>query len=181
MWKPAALLAAPLALLTGCASAPPRAPAPGTVAYVDLDRYMGDWFVLQHIPYFLERGKVASYDTYARRPDGRLTNNFTFRRDSVEAPEETWYGVAWITNPATNAEWKVRFVWPLTVRYHIVALDPDYRWAVVATADRELMWVLARERALPADIQATITAQLAAAGLRPERLADVPQPTATSP
>jgi apolipoprotein D and lipocalin family protein len=45
--------------------------------------------VISHVPYFLEKGKVATYDTYARRSDGKLVNNFTFREKSFDAPEKT--------------------------------------------------------------------------------------------
>ena len=35
--------------------------------HLDLDRYMGRWWVIGHIPYFAERGKVATADIYALR------------------------------------------------------------------------------------------------------------------
>jgi hypothetical protein len=71
-------------LLVGCASSP-KLPPLRTVPFVDLERYTGRWYVIANIPYFLERGKVASYDTYARRPDGTFTNDFTFRRGTFDA------------------------------------------------------------------------------------------------
>ncbi len=158
--------------LAGCATTP----RPATVARVDLDRYMGRWFVVSHVPYFLERGKVASSDFYAPRPDGRLVNDFTFREGSVDGPEKTWHGVAWVTDTSTNATWKVRFLWPFAVTYKIYALDPDYRWAAVGTADAGLLWILARERRLnPADYERAL-AELRAKGIDVSRLAFVPQP-----
>ena len=72
-------------LLVGCASSS-KLPPLRTVPFVDLERYTGRWYVIANIPYFLERGKVASYDTYARRPDGTFTNDFTFRRGTFDAP-----------------------------------------------------------------------------------------------
>ena len=149
-------------LLAGCISN--RTPPPATVARVDLDRYMGRWFVISHIPYFLERGKVASYDTYARQPDGRLTNNFTFREKTLEGPEKTWEGTARIIDPVSNATWKVSFVWPVSVTYKIFALDPNYSW------------VLSRERRLPPETYAAILADLRARGLPADKLELVPQP-----
>ena len=49
--------------LTGCVTVP-RSPdtAPTQLAAnVDLDRYMGKWYIIANIPYFAEKGKVASY------------------------------------------------------------------------------------------------------------------------
>lgn len=166
------VLAAVLALLSGCATQPPLQ----TVAHVDLPRYSGRWYVIANIPYFLERGKVASYDTYALRPDGTLENNFTFRRESLSAPEVTWHGTARVTNPTTNAEWSVRFIWPFSADYRVIDLDPDYRWAVVGHPSRDLLWILARERQLPDELYQTIVQRTARQGYDPSRIAKVPQP-----
>lgn len=161
-------------LLGGCSTT--KQPLPAAVASVDLDRYMGRWYVISHVPYFLEKGKVASYDTYARRPDGRLTNNFTFREQTVDGPEKTWEGVAKVIDTTSNATWKVSFLWPVSVTYKIFALDPGYRWAVVGTKDGGLLWVLARERRLAPATYEKILAELREKGLTPEGLRLVPQP-----
>lgn len=147
-----------------------------TVPHVDMDRYVGRWNVIANIPYFLENGKVASYDTYARRPDGKLVNNFTFRKGSLDAPEQTWHGTAWVVNTETNAEWKVRFIWPFTSTYLVLELDPDYRWAVVGTPGRGLLWILARDHRLPDATYELILARIKAQGYDPAKLAKVPQP-----
>jgi apolipoprotein D and lipocalin family protein len=163
-------------LLVGCASAP-KAPPLRTVAHVDLERYVGRWYVIANIPYFLEKGKVASYDTYARRPDGTLVNDFTFRQGDFGAPEKTWHGSAWVVNTQTNAEWKVRFVWPFTATYLVLELDPDYRWAVVGTPGRGLLWVLARERQMDDATYARILERIRAHGIDPAKVVKVPQPS----
>lgn len=159
--------------LTGCATQP--APV-HTVPHVDLNRYLGNWYVIANIPYALEKGKVASYDTYSLRPDGRMGNVFTFRKGSFAAPEQSWHGVAWVVNHESNAEWKVQFIWPFTTTYLVLELDPDYRWAVVATPKHKLLWVLARERQLDETVYAEILQRIAAQGYDTNRLAKVPQP-----
>ncbi len=176
LFRFAPLLPSALAVLlfAGCVTGKQSLPAP--VAAVDLDRYMGRWYVISHTPYFLEKGKVASYDTYARRPDGKLTNNFTFREKTVDGPEKTWTGTARVIDPVSNAVWKVSFIWPVSVTCKIFALDADYRWAVVGTNDGGLLWVLSRERQLPAATYAAILAGLQARGLAAATLALVPQP-----
>lgn len=171
-----ALLGLAALALSGCTTMSKSKPLPAPVAHVDLDRYMGRWFVVSHVPYFFEKGKVASSDFYARRPDGKLVNNFTFREGTVDGPEKTWEGVAWVTDTETNSTWKVQFVWPFAITYKIFAIDPDYTWAVVGTKDAGLLWVLARERSLPADTYAAILAELETKGIATAPLAFVPQP-----
>ncbi len=162
-------------IFTGCASAP-KVPPTRTVAHVDLNRYLGNWYVIANIPYFLENGKVASFDTYSPRADGRMNNVFTFRRGTFTAPEESWHGVAWVLNHESNAEWKVRFIWPFSTTYLVLELDPEYRWAVVATPGHKLLWVLARERALDDATYADILKRCAAQGYDLEKIKKVPQP-----
>lgn len=171
----AGILALGLAVaLVGCASV--RSNTLATVPHVDLDRYAGRWYIISHVPYFLERGKVASYDTYARLPDGRLSNDFTFRPESVTAPEKTWHGTAEVLDPQTNATWKVSFFWPISVTYKIFALDPDYRWAVVGTKDAGLLWVLSRDRQMAPELYGKITRQLTESAIATDKLEMVPQP-----
>lgn len=175
----AVLSATALLAFSGCAHR--RAVPLRTVEHVDLDRYLGRWYVIANIPYFLEKGKVASYDTYARRPDGRLDNHFTFRRGGFDAPEETWRGTAWVVDGKTNAKWKVRFLWPLTSTYLVLELDPEYRWAVVGTPGRNLLWILARDRQLTPEVYENILGRIEAQGYDRSRIVPVPQPETTVP
>ena len=51
--KKATLLVLTCGLLAACAS---RGPEMKTVEKVDLERFMGDWYVIANIPTFLEKG-----------------------------------------------------------------------------------------------------------------------------
>ena len=171
MKTPAVLLAAVFALM-GCAERPPMK----TVPRVDLPRMEGTWYVIANIPYWLENGKVATADRYHLREDGRMDNTYVFRRGSFDAPEEEWHGIAWVHDPATNAHWKVRFLWPFSVDYLVIDLDPDYRWLAVGHPSRDYFWILARERHLDPAIYDGIVQRAAAQGYDPTRFAFVPQP-----
>jgi len=163
-------------LLGGCATAPPPT---RTVDHVDLNRYLGKWYVIANIPYVLEKGKVASFDTYSMRPDGRMNNIFTFRKKSLTAPEKSWHGVAWVVNRESNAEWRVRFLWPFYSTYLVLELDAQYRWAVVATPGHKLLWVLARAPQLDETTYAEILQRIAAQGYDTNLLHQVSQPAGT--
>jgi len=174
MRTPSLLLLASAALLGGCATADLKLPLQ-TVPSVDLDRFMGRWNVISHVPNILEKGKVATADVYTRRPDGRIDNIFVFRKGSIDAPEKSWKGVAWVINPESNAEWKVRLFWPFTADYLILELDPDYAWAVVSNGDGGLVWVLAREASLPENVYQPILDRIHRRGLDVAKLEKVPQ------
>jgi apolipoprotein D and lipocalin family protein len=146
------------------------------VQKVDLDRYQGRWYVVAHVPYLLEHGKVASYDEYARRPDGKLKNDFTFRRGDFQSKEQTWHGVAWVVDQKSQADWRVQFQWPFSVGYRVFELDADYQWAIVGTPNGKLLWFLSRSRQMSGALETKLRGLVQARGLDASKLKRVPQP-----
>ena len=147
-----------------------------TVPHVDLARYMGDWRVIANIPYFAEKGCVDSIESYALRPDGTIENWFTYRKQTFTAPQKTVRARAYVTNPATNAEWRVKFLGGLiSAPYLILDLDPNYHWTVVGHPSRNYGWIMAREKTLPSETYQAILHRLAAQGYDPARFVKVPQ------
>jgi apolipoprotein D and lipocalin family protein len=146
---------AAMLLLAALTLQPVAAPAQSsaavrTVAFVDLDRYAGDWFEIARFPNRFQRqceGDVRA--TYSRRADGRVEvlNRCRTREGHTEAR-----GVARIVDERTFAKLKVRFApawlaWLPAVwgDYWIIGLAPDYSWAVVGDPNRDYLWILARE------------------------------------
>ncbi len=146
-----------------------------TVDSVDLDRYMGQWYVIANIPYFGERGNVAGRAIYRPRPDGRMDDIYLYRRGDFDAPERTLEGVAWVVDEETRARWKVRFYWPLTFDYSIVALDDDYAWTVVGHPSRRYAWIMAREPLMDDALYDALLAILDRHGFESSALMKVPQ------
>ena len=172
-WR-ALVTAAALLVLSGCALLAPKAPLP-TVESVDLDRYMGQWYVIANIPYFGERGNVAGRAIYRQRDDGRMDDIYIYKKGDFDAPDERLEGVAWVVNERTRAEWKVRFYWPLSFGYHIVGLDEDYQWSMVGHPTRNYAWIMAREPTMDEALYARLLARFEALGYDASKLQKVPQ------
>jgi len=132
-----------LLMLAGCAMMRGGPPLE-TAEEVDLDRYMGRWYVIANIPYFGERGNVGGYAIYSWRDDGRIDDIYRYREGSFNAPEEELKGVAWVVDEGTNARWKVQFYWPFRFDYYIIAVDEDYQWSVVGHPSRSYAWIMSR-------------------------------------
>jgi apolipoprotein D and lipocalin family protein len=146
-----------------------------TTPYVDLSRFMGKWWVISHVPNFLEKGKVATSDTYTLVSKERIRTVFTFRSDSLDGPEDTWPGKARIINTTTNADWKVQLLWPFETRYLVLDLDPNYGWAVVSNGSGKLLWVLSRTPKLDSYTYQIIVEHLRQRRFNPDLLQLVPQ------
>lgn len=121
----------------GCAK-----PIP-TVEDVDLERFMGRWYVIASIPTFLERGAHNAVETYRRAADGTIETTFTFRRDSFEGKPVEYRPRGYVSEQSP-AVWGMQFVWPIKAEYRIVYLDPDYAQTVIGRSARDYVWLMAR-------------------------------------
>src|SRR5664279_3458150 len=107
-----------------------------TSAKIDLQRYMGAWYVIANIPYFAERGKVASRDVYKLDADGNVDTTYVYRK-SFDSPEKTTGSLGIVQPDSDNARWIVRFMWIIHADYLILDIAPDYSWVLVGQPSRK--------------------------------------------
>jgi apolipoprotein D and lipocalin family protein len=131
-----------LPFVGACAS---KGPEMKTVDYVDLDRFMGDWYVIANIPTFLEKGAHNAVETYELNDDGTIATTFVFRDGGFDGEEKRYNPKGFVRDTASNAEWGMRFIWPIKADYRIVYLDEDYTQTVIARQKRDFVWIMARE------------------------------------
>jgi apolipoprotein D and lipocalin family protein len=115
-----------------------------TVDYVDLDRFMGDWYVIATIPTFLERDAYNPIETYQLNSDGTIATTFTFNKGSLNGPIKIYRPRGFIKDRGTNAIWDMQFVWPIKADYRIVYLDDNYQQTIIGRNSRDYVWVMAR-------------------------------------
>jgi apolipoprotein D and lipocalin family protein len=144
------------------------------VGHVDLDRFMGRWYIIANIPYFAERGNVGVYVTYSRREDGMIDDLYT-AQDAFGLPPFTKNGLIEVTNPLNNAEGRITFLGPLWQDYAVLYLDDDYRYTVIGHPTRDYAWVFAREPRIPATVYKKMIDALVANQFDPARVLKVPQ------
>ena len=154
------IIAALLLLLTACSSKPPMA----TVDYVDIQRFMGDWYVIANIPTFLEKGAHNPIESYRLDSDGSIATTFTFNADSFGGEKKTYQPRGFVTNPQTNAEWGMQFIWPIKADYRIVYLDAEYQYTVIGRNNLDYVWIMARSPQIPAQIYTELEAFVGSLG-----------------
>ena len=139
--KTTTLVVAAMLMLSACAA---KQPELETVDYVDLERFMGPWYVIANIPTFLEKGAHNAIETYALNDDGTIATNFKFRADSFDGKLKEYNPKGFVVDTESNALWGMRFVWPIKADYRIVWLDDDYTRTIIARQDRDFVWIMAR-------------------------------------
>lgn len=160
------------AAVAGCSSQPPRIPP---VAQVDVPRFMGDWYVIAHIPTAKEKDAYDAVESYALRKDGRIQTTFRYRDGSFDAKLETMHPVGTVRDYGNGAVWDMQFVWPIQAEYVIVDLDPAYQRTIVGRSKRDYVWLMARTPQISeADYQASLS-KIRALGYDVSQIRRVPQ------
>jgi apolipoprotein D and lipocalin family protein len=127
--------------LMGCrASLPPVEP----VEYVDLQRFMGDWYVIANIPTFVEKGAHNAIESYQLDDDGSIATTFTFRKDAFDGPSKEYHPRGFVEDTESNAVWGMQFIWPIKGDYRVSFLDEDYSRTVISRNKRDYVWIMAR-------------------------------------
>jgi apolipoprotein D and lipocalin family protein len=170
-------------LVAACSSTSGLPPLRGISEPVDLERFMGPWYVIASIPIdipllpmFSEKGAHNGVETYRLAPDGTIETTYVFRRGRFDGPERTFTPKARVANAPVNSEWKMKFDWYLPAAdYLILSLDADYQRTVIGVPDRKYVWIMSRTPVMPDAEYEQVVAGLRASGYDTERLERVPQ------
>jgi apolipoprotein D and lipocalin family protein len=158
-------------LLGACARVTPLE----TVEYVDLPRFMGDWYVIANIPTRLEVGAHNAVESYQLDADGSIATTFTFRADGFDGEEKRYTPRGFVLNRDNNAEWGMRFIWPIKADYRVVYLDEDYTVTIIGRNKRDYVWLMARQPSLPDARYEELLDLIAAMGYDRDKVQRVPQ------
>ena len=163
----------PLTLLLGaCAS---KEPEMKTVDHVDLERFMGDWYVIANIPTFLEKDAYNAVETYALNDDGTIDTTFVFRKGSFDGEQKDYNPKGFVKDDGSNAMWGMRFIWPIKADYRIVYLNDDYSQTVIARQKRDFVWLMARTPSIPDQEYDDLIDFIASLGYDTSKIERVPQ------
>jgi apolipoprotein D and lipocalin family protein len=160
-----------LMMLAGCTSAPTVPPAKS----VDLERFMGDWYVIANIPTPPEEGAYNAVESYRIDQDGSIATTFKFRQGAFNGPEKVMHPRGFVRDGTSNAVWGMQFIWPIKAEYVISHVDPDYRETIVARSRRDYVWIMARQPTLSDADYARLEQKVRDLGYDVSKLQKVPQ------
>jgi apolipoprotein D and lipocalin family protein len=131
-----------LALVAGCRSNHSRA-MPDLAESVDLERFMGTWYVHGYSPTFLDRNAHDATEHYELRADGKIATTYRFRA----GPEGAWkeyHPVGRVVEGTNNAEWRMRFFAIISQPYLVLHVDAAHTETIIGHPNRKLMWIMTR-------------------------------------
>lgn len=146
-----------------------------TAADVDLQRFMGDWYVIANIPTFIERDAHNAVESYRLEDDGTIDTVFTFNSGSFDGPLKRYNPRGFVLDRESNAVWGMRFIWPIKADYRVVHVNADYTQTIVGRQARDYVWIMARTPAVPAADYQSLLGMVEREGYDVSKVRKVPQ------
>jgi apolipoprotein D and lipocalin family protein len=168
-----------LSFLTGCGSLSFKdLPDQPTVEHLELEKFMGRWYVIASIPTSFEEGAFNAIETYTwNEKEDRVDIDFRFRVGRFDGPEKVIPQKGFIYNKTTNAEWRIQPFWPLKFPYLVVDLAPDYSDTIIGMPNRQYVWIMARTPKISESRYNQLVEKVRALGYDMNLLKKVPQAT----
>ncbi|PVZ89112.1 hypothetical protein C9426_06335 [Serratia sp. S1B] len=125
----------------GCSITPPKDVK--VVSNFNSERYLGTWYEIARLDHRFEQGLQQVTANYSPREDGGIkviNRGFDVKKQQWKASE----GKAYFIGSPQTASLKVSFFGPFYGGYHVIELDPEYRYALVSGPSKDYLWILAR-------------------------------------
>lgn len=136
-------------MFSACQTIPPGAVA---VKSFDKEKYLGAWYEIARFDFKFEKNMDNTTANYSVNADGSIkVINRGYNYVTKEWKEAV--GKAKFVSEPTIAMLKVSFFGPFYAGYNVIALDEDYRYALVAGSKLKYLWILSREKTIPESIK----------------------------
>lgn len=141
-----------------------------TVEYVDINQFMGKWFVISIVPNRIESGAKNASDTYKLLQDGSIDITYEAEKDGSKKMIKQ---KGTIVDKKSNAEWKIQMTKPyiplMKFPFKIILLDDSYKYMVVGYPKNKMGWIMSREKKLDLNVYENILEDLKSFGYSPEQ------------
>ncbi len=117
-----------------------------------LKNYMGKWHEIARLDFLFEKGLDRVTAVYSLNEDGTVkvvNSGYNSKKNKIE----TAVGKAKSAGSPDEAKLKVRFGGPVYSGYNVIAIDTDYKYALVVGRNLNYMWLLSREPSMPENVK----------------------------
>ena len=144
------------------------------VPHVELEKYLGKWYEIAHLPAKFQEGCNETTATYTLSKDGNISVlNQATKNGKIKQAK----GKAKVVDKNTNAKLKVTFFWPFYGDYWIIKLGNNYDYSVVGTPNRKYLWILSRTPQMDDNLYSQIIEYVKSKGFEVNKLIKTLQKT----
>jgi apolipoprotein D and lipocalin family protein len=117
----------------------------------DVNRFLGRWYEIARMDNRFEKNLINTTAFYSQEEDGTIkviNRGYDFMKDKKKKST----GKAQFVGSPNEAKLKVSFFRPFYSGYNVIAIDPEYKYALIAGKSRKYLWLLSREKEMPEEI-----------------------------
>jgi len=166
-------IAALCLLLAACAAGRDGADGVREFAMPPLDALMGDWHVVARVPWFGERGRVASRIRLAPSGADRLDVTRIWREGFAE-PMESDTSTARRDGHGDRV-WKMRSYGVVPTRLRMLEVAEDGSWMLLDSPGRDHAWILTRAQQVGDEAYLELERRIGGHGVNTDKLRRVAQ------
>lgn len=114
----------------------------------DAERYLGKWYEIARFDFKFEKNLSRVTANYSLNPDGSIK----VINSGYNAEKRHWQsaeGRAIFAKTPEVGMLKVSFFGPFYAGYNVIAIDKDYKYALVFGRNLNYLWLLSREETMP--------------------------------
>ncbi len=111
---------------------------------MNIDRFMGHWYVIAAVPTPIDRNAFNATMTYRRDVHGSIATTYRFRNKRFDGRHRILRPRGEVGDGPSNERWAMRFIWPVRSDIRILFVDDDYAQAIIGRDKRDYAWILAR-------------------------------------
>ena len=116
------------------------------------EKYLGKWYEIARMDFRFERNLNNTTANYSVNSDGSIkVDNRGFNYKTMKWKQAI--GRAKFVGNPDVAMLKVSFFRPFYSGYNVIALDSEYKYALVAGKNLSYLWILSRETTIPEDVK----------------------------
>ncbi len=135
----------------------------------DTEKYLGRWYEIARLDFKYEKNLNQVTATYSAGEEGMIkVDNRGF--DTVKNKWKESIGKAKPVRDPQEGRLKVSFFGPFYAGYNVIAIDPHYRYALVAGNNLDYLWILSRTPEIPEKVKADYLKQARDLGYQTENL-----------
>lgn len=134
---------------SACSSIPEKATP---VSNFDVEKYKGLWYEIARIDFKYEKDMDNVTAQYTMNNDGSvkvLNSGYNYKKQEWEKAE----GKAKFRGAKDVGALKVSFFGPFYSGYNVIALDENYKYALIAGKNLDYLWILSRTTEIPEDVK----------------------------
>lgn len=136
-------------LLNSCASIPKKAKA---VQNFEINKYLGTWHEIARFDFRFEKdlNNVSAQYSLDEKGNVKVLNS---GYNPLKGEWKRADGLAKFRGEKDIAKLKVSFFGPFYSGYNVIALDENYRYALIAGKSLDYLWILSRTKDIPEDVK----------------------------